>query len=429
MGSRCCGMLKGISAFLILMILSLGWAIAQDRPPAVETDEQPTPEAAPVTEEQPAEVAPPPVEEKKPEPKTSLPCAGGEYLCGKGFSWKTEDGEYSLRIGGRFQFHWILDNYDIHRATRLENNAEFGVPRAYLFVSGNAFKDFEYALNYRIDKGIFDDWTVTWTPPNKSGRYSFTMGRFKPSFSREFLTSSGGLSLVNRNLADAQFRIDRDYGVDMTAYLIEKKLKADIGFFNGLADSSTDNTNSRLTARLQLDLNSPPSSQGDLSPSQSPRLSVGLAGSMENDVYDFDGNGEYDDNAVRWTADCAFYWQGLNVVGAYFGRVEQNQKTTGPGDPNEKNRNSLGYSLQGSFFVVPGKVELVAMMSYIVPDTDDPRARKGASGWRHEQRFGVGYYIDGHSLKIQADYGTVRQREAHGSLDDNQVRVQFTINF
>jgi hypothetical protein len=50
-------------------------------------------------------------------------------------------------------------------------------------------------------------------------------------------------------------------------------------------------------------------------------------------------------------------------------------------------------------------------------------------GWKHETRLGVGYYLRGHALKIQADVGTLRERQAHGSLDDTQVRLQLTVSF
>jgi hypothetical protein len=383
------------------------------------------PEEIKEAQEKPEE---PPTEGKKPQPVIRL-FSGSEYICGKGFFWKTEDEEYSLRIGGRFQFHWILDNYDIHRATRLEHNAEFGIPRAYLFFNGCA-KEVKYSLSYRIDNGIFDDWTVSWTPKQVSESLDITAGHFKPRFSREFLTSSGGLSLVNRSLVDGEFRLNRDYGVNFTGRLFENKLRVDCGFFNGLADSSTDNTGFRNTGRLELNLNSPPSTQGDLKKSKKPCISLGFAFSMENDVYDFDGNTEYDDNGIRWTFDWALYWQGFNLLGAYFAQTEQNQKTTGPGDPNEKNRNAIGYSLQGSYFVIPGELELVCLMSYTEPDVKDTRARRGASaGWKHEMRFGVSYYLQGHALKIQADCGTIRERQTHGSLDDTQFRVQFTVCF
>ncbi len=384
---------------------------------------------------EPAEEPEEPAEEEEAEDSTELSCDGGEYLPGKGFTWKTKDGNFGLRIGGRFQFHWLLDNYDIHRTTRLDNNAEFGIPRAYVFLSGHAYKEFKYTLSYRIDKGLFDDWAITYTPKELQKKIAdmsldITAGHFKPRFSREFLTSSGGLSLVNRNLADAEFRLNRDYGVNVTGTLLEKKLRIDLGAFNGLADSSSDNTGFRLTVRAQFDLNAPPATQGDLKKTEKPAFSVGLAYSLENDVYDFDGNGIYDDNGTRLTFDWTFYWMGVNVLGAYFARTEQNQKTAGPGDPNEKNRNAAGYSLQGSYFVLPGKLELIAAMSYIEPDVKDPRARRGnSSGWKHESRFGVGYYLKGHSLKIQADYGNIRDRQTHGSLDDQQVRLQLTLGF
>ena len=400
-----------------------------------------TPEEKPdEAEEAPAEETPAEEtteEEEKPAPKkTTIPCPPAEYVCGKGFVWKSEDGDYSLRIGGRLQFHWILDNYDIHRPVRPEHSAEFGIPRAYLFISGNAFRDLKYSLAYRIDKGIFDDWKVTWTPTCKSDKkieklpVDITLGHFKPVFSREFLTSSGGLSMVNRNLADAEFRLGRDYGVNVTTKLLENKLKFDLGFFNGLADSSQDNTGFRATTKLQLDLNKPPKTQGDLAKLEKPALSLGLAYSTENDVYDFDMNGVYDDNASRWTADIALYWQGFNILAAYFSRTQQNAKTSGPGDPYEKALRSTGYSLQASYFLVKSKLELVALMSFVEPDVQDPRARHGAtSGWQHEMRFGIGYYISGHTLKLQLDWGTVRERQTHGSLDDHQLRVQFTMGF
>lgn len=438
---KSCAALLTACIIAVVLILGTPLVLAQDSPPppggapadpesepGIETPEgEDTPEPEEAEEPEDEEE---PVEEKKPEPKTKIPCPPGEYLCGKGFAWQTEDGEYSMRIGGRFQFHWILDNYDIHRLPRLDNNAEFGIPRAYVFVTGHAFKEINYALSYRIDNGVFDDWTIAWAPKEADKKLCITTGHFKPRFSREFLTSSGGLSLVNRNMADAEFRLNRDYGLNLTGMLLEKKLRADLGFFNGFADSNVGNTGFRIAARIQLDINAPPSTQGDQAGLVKPAFSVGAAYSMENDAYDFDGNSVYDDNETRSTFDCTFYWHGLNVVAAYFARTEQNRKTVGPGDPNEKNRNSLGYSLQGSCFVVPGKLELVAMMSYVELDVKDPRARRGnASGWKHENRFGVSYYLREHSLKIQADCGTLRERQTHGSLDDKQARVQLTLNF
>ncbi len=389
-------------------------------------------------EEQPEETPEKaPAEEEKPAPKkTIIPCLPAEYVCGKGFVWKSDDGDYSLRIGGRMQFHWILDNYDIHRTVRPEHNSEFGIPRAYLFISGHAFRELQYLLNYRIDNGVFDDWAVIWTPTKQSGEereklpFDITLGHFKPVFSREFLTSSGGLSLVNRNLADAEFRLGRDDGVNITTRLLKDQLKFDLGLFNGMADSSSDNTGYRITAKLQLNLNNPPSTQGDLKKSEKPGLSLGFAYSTENDVYDFDMNGVFDDNASRWTLDAALYWQGLNVLVACFSRTQQNAKTGGPGDPYEKSLRSTGYSLQASYFVVKSRLELVALMSFVEPDVQDPRARHGAtSGWQHEMRFGIGYYISGHTLKLQLDWGTVRERQTHGSLDDHQLRMQLTMSF
>jgi hypothetical protein len=408
-------------------------ALAQDEPappPEQPADGEETADKQPEGEKAP-------VEEEKPAPKkTVIPCPPAEYVCGKGFVWKSEDGDYSLRIGGRLQFHWILDNYDIHRPVRPEHNAEFGIPRAYLFISGHAFKELKYLLTYRIDNGVFDDWKVTWTPSRKKGEarvqlpFDITLGHFKPVFSREFLTSSGGLSMVNRNLADAEFRLGRDYGVNVTTKLAKNKLKFDLGFFNGMADSSSDNTGFRMTAKLQFDLNKPPTTQGDLVKLEKPALSLGLAYSTENDVYDFDANGVFDDNASRWTLDTTLYWQGFNIVAAYFSRTKQNAKTSGPGDPYEKALRSTGYSLQASYFVIKSKLELVALMSFVEPDVQDPRARHGAtSGWQHEMRFGIGYYISGHTLKLQLDWGTVRERQTHGSLDDHQLRVQFTMGF
>jgi hypothetical protein len=237
--------------------------------------------------------------------------------------------------------------------------------------------------------------------------------------------------MVNRSLADSAFRLNRDYGLNFTGKILENKLRLDVGFFNGNADSSIDNTGLRVTTKLQLDINKPPSTQGDHKRLEKPALSVGLAYSTENDVYDFDGNGIYDDNGSRWTFDLAFYWYGFNITGAYFGRVEQNADTAGPGDPFEKNRQSVGYSLQGSYFIEPLKLELVALMSYVVPDTRDARARRGLSttAWQHESRIGAGYFINGHSLKLQADIGVIRYRQSHGSLDDGQLRVLFTISF
>lgn len=416
MSDRFLGVVLTLFATAVMVLLLTGVATAQEEP-----EKQAEPAEEPVQEEEPVEES-----ERAPEPGDSLPCVGGEYVCGKGFVWTTDGGEYSLRIGGMFQFHNIVNDYDHTRGIR--NHSEFGFPRAYLFVSGHASKEFKYALAYRIDNGIFDDWNVTWTPEKLQDKVSdlkldITMGKFKPKFSREFLTSSGSLSIVNRSLADTLFRLYRDCGINFTGKLLENKLKLDLGFFNGLGDAAVDNTRMRATTRVQLDMNKPPKTQGDPKRSKKPRLSLGFAYSFENDVYDFDGNGLYDDNGSRWTADLTMYWQGLNIICAHFQRTRENYKTTGPADPYESDLLSRGYSIQGSFFVLPKKLEVVGLMSYIEPDIQVSHL------WQHETRCGISYYLNGHSLKVQADCAVLRERLTQGSLDDYQVRVQFTLCF
>lgn len=365
--------------------------------------------------------------QEEPEAGTRKQFVSSKYLAGKGFEWTTRDGEYSLRAGGRFQFHLMVDDYDHLRGKN--NNIEFGVPRAYLFFSGHATEEFKYTIEYRIDNGVFEDCALIWTPKEMQDKVSdlkldITMGHFKPKFSREYLTSSGSLSLVNRNQVDSNFRLERDYGINLTGKLFKNRLKLDLGFFNGIGDELVaDNTRLRTTVRAQLDLNDPPTTQGDPKRSEKPRFSIGAAYSFENDVYDWDLNGLYDDNTSRWTADLAIYYQGLNVICAHFQRMLENYDTTGPADPYEKNLLMRGYSIQGSYFLLPKKLELVGLMSYLEPDIRNSHA------WQHETRCGISYYLKGHALKIQADYGTLRERLTQGSFNDCQVRVQLTVAF
>ena len=95
-----------IGAFLLLYA---GTGLAQDEPekPAEEQSTATTDEPTGEPEEEPAEPKEEPEKvktevpkEKKPEPKPKIPCKDGEYIRGKGFTWQTEDGDYSLRLGG-----------------------------------------------------------------------------------------------------------------------------------------------------------------------------------------------------------------------------------------------------------------------------------------------------------------------------------------
>jgi hypothetical protein len=115
---------------------------------------------------------------------------------------------------------------------------------------------------------------------------------------------------------------------------------------------------------------------------------------------DVDGDGRIDKVAV-WQGglELRALWRGASLQGELFRRLED----PGAAAPD---RNTWGGYLQGSYFVLPHRLEAAARIGH----TDLPlygataATRAEAGSWQNEQSAVLAAYLHGHRVKAQAEY-------------------------
>jgi hypothetical protein len=150
------------------------------------------------------------------------------------------------------------------------------------------------------------------------------------------------------------------------------------------------------------------------------------------------------DNETAAAVELAWRWSRLFAMGEYYEQKdEQKNPTAGP------DVTARGWHAQFGVMVHPTQHELALRYAELEPDKDVADAKQT------EARLVYGYYIKGHSLKIQTDVGEIKfgpnfaslsalaLRNVSPSLDatkrlvvlpgteitDKQARIQVTVQF
>ncbi|MGR3219083.1 MAG: porin [Candidatus Anammoxibacter sp.] len=152
-----------------------------------------------------------------------------------GFYFRTHDGKFSMKTNGRFQFRYSFEDFD-----RKDDDSSFRIRRARLFFKGHAYSEnLKYFIQLRAEStGAKDrskavelfDWYVDLT------HYPFAnirFGQWKVPFNRQRVVSAGNLQLIDRSVANNEFALDRQIGIQGFGKLFDKKLEYYFGFFNG----------------------------------------------------------------------------------------------------------------------------------------------------------------------------------------------------
>ncbi|MEN8207428.1 MAG: OprO/OprP family phosphate-selective porin [Pseudomonadota bacterium] len=139
-----------------------------------------------------------------------------EFNLKKALTFKSEDGDFSLRLGGRVHADaaWFSD--DSNDALNSDSrDAEFR--RARLFVSGKAFDDWRYRFEY--DFAANHDFRIkaAWIGYNGFKPFTIRAGNVLEPFSLEAMTSSNNITFMERALPKA-FTQDYKLGILMNTY-------------------------------------------------------------------------------------------------------------------------------------------------------------------------------------------------------------------
>jgi len=344
----------------------------------------------------------------------------------------------------------------------------FGVHRTRLVFEGFAFSpDINYFVQFRND-------TADSTTQNATGRSTtqlydayvtfkqlpwanLRLGQYRTHFGRQEFVSSALLQVVDRGFVAEAFvpnTIDRrDQGVTLFSDESRYPLNYGFGVFNGVGINLTRlglttpaNANElmyvgRVSANV---LGNPGYAEGDLAFSRTPQLAIGAsyaynAGLQTNTIGA--GSNNQVSTSIASLGNGRLLNQGVVDIGTggidavikYKGfslQAEGFIRNINTHDHSKRIGNATGFYVQGGYFVVPSRIEVIGRYSYMDPDTH------AAHDILTSTIGGLNWYLSGHEHKLQLDYGVITTRLSAAdtgtgavSLIENRARLQYTIVF
>lgn len=349
----------------------------------------------------------------------------------KGLTIKSKGGNYSMKMNGRVQAR-----YHYEAVEDAKDKTAFSIPRSRLKLTGSVFdKDFTYLFQFDVGGAGF-------SVKDMYGNYAFTprlhirAGQFKKPFSRQQITSSGKLELVDRSITDVAFGAGRDIGVMLhNDYEKSPRWEFAFGMFNGFDDVATFGGNVEVDPETNVgkikDIKLSGAST-EFSPIIVSRSGFNYGKIDGYDEVDFKGGGlrfavansnsidlDLDDDnrsSFRTGLDAILHYRHMSASGAlYFGLVQNGESFT------DQKFDKVGFHIQGGYlinnFIQP--VIRYAMIS-----------AKGEDNDLAEILGGVSLYFFNHNLKWQSDVGVIVDsspqvgRNANGLLR-TQVQLEF----
>jgi hypothetical protein len=309
------------------------------------------------------------------------------HKVGSGMTLSTEDGLYSLTLGGylhtRYQTQLPEDMSTV-------DSAGFSIRRGRLEIDGQAgSKRLSYNLNVELStpNAPLRDYYMDM---HYRDELKIRVGQAKLPFTRPLIASSKQRIFHEFNETQDLHRYDRDIGVWALGTFLDGRLRYHGGFSNG-AGQNVANENIDLATALRIEgvalgkYIKPGFS--DVEGTDDPALTLGLAAvhdlvrvpedvaGIEVPNRDVDGNGIEDNVRVLSTVmDAQFRFQGFECFVEGTWRHERWGTIVEHGDnadlaaainaSNSGRRNYLGVSAQASYFVLPSKLLVGARVSH-----------------------------------------------------------------
>jgi phosphate-selective porin OprO/OprP len=163
----------------------------------------------------------------------------------KGLRFKSEDGNFKLKIGGRIMndWGWFDEDNDILRSIGDQvDGTEFR--RARLYLSGEIYKNIRFKAQYDFAGGDPEFKSVYMELKKIPILGNFRVGQFKEPFSLEELTSSKYITFMERSLNNV-FAPGRNTGFMLHNHALDKRITWAGGVFRNsddFGDSEGDST-------------------------------------------------------------------------------------------------------------------------------------------------------------------------------------------
>lgn len=345
---------------------------------------------------------------------------------GEGLVITSDDGDFKMSTRLRAQMLYTFEEaisdeneegewvqgFQIRRARLMFKGNVFGKNNGYKFELAVSPKDIGLKSSGTISKSPLLDWYFHF---GQVRDLNVRLGQYKVPYSRQRVVSSGNLQMVDRSIANGEFNLDRDLGLDIRSknFLGLDKLRYYAGIYMGEGHSSyeTGDLGMMYLGRVELmpmgmfkDY-----SEGDMNRSAKPKLSIGAAFGYLQDgkrdsgiVGDKPADGGTTDT-MNFTSDLSFRVSGLSLESAFFWRegnrnagevLDENGEVIPPDEP----RNGTGYYIQGGYLMPKNTVEFTTRYGEILPSSGDTSLEQV-----REAGLGVNKYFGEHPFKLQAD--------------------------
>lgn len=377
-------------------------------------------------------------------------------------SWQTSDGAFALKLENRVQFR-LTYNDERSQGEHGTNGRDFWnfrVRRLKTTFSGHIFdKAFQYkaTMAWQASAGeTVETATFTWAAHEA---VNITAGQDKLPWNWQELVSSGRQLFIDRSVANEFFNQDFAKGLWLSGAVKGDSatwLKYWFGVYNGMLKGNGDFRNADVLTTAEGFKNGAVGGSGgtDADLMVNLRLETHPLGEVAHDMVDMRGEDKFDTAllavglAINWfgsdlanadfrplsvagatasgrarasqdtlafTADIHFRWHGLSVDFEFYTRhtefhyqgaeVGQNGAALALRQ-RPTNLDDTGATLDIGFFVIPTRFNVGVMMSMVDGEDFWFGGNPGAGIVPDAMEVGLvlGYYVQGHNLKIQADF-------------------------
>ncbi|MFQ5646570.1 MAG: porin [bacterium] len=356
---------------------------------------------------------------------------------------------HSLNLSTRLQFLYTFKTYE-NKAGK-DDVQDFNIRRMRFQADGNMFKDVDYKFEFNADKMKSLSMKDAWVGLKHLKYARFRIGQFKSPFSRQRITSSSKLQIIERSPIQILYP-GRDMGIEMSGKNIGKMFDYAVALLSGVGNKrqfhSTDNEYFLTDGRVAFHpLGEIKHSEGDTKHTDNFRFE--LAGNFlfaphQKAFGEEDTDTMFNNMAVYGVSNLAdlpegdtvnvgpefsVVYKGFSLLSeAYWAQFMPDWSTYDQpehGAPSTKRDiKTFGAFVQGGAFIIPKTLELAGRFDYLDVDTkqfndgDDLRSYTG----------GINYYIHGHKYKLQANYV---KNEYDGKLEKNNslIRVNLQVKY
>ena len=315
-----------------------------------------------------------------------------------------------------------------------DSRGSFRIRRAKFKVDGWFYKPwllFELQTNWPAVTGsnagaFLEDANINWDLTKGERRFMVKFGQYKVPFGRQELTSSGSQQFVDRSQVSNTYARGRDTGVQLWGRLFGDRIEWRAGAFNGngLTRTTNDNDAFQYNARVMwqpsglhplatgLGNSGPLFSESDFESSDRPTFAL-AANFEKNDFHRTTTAVDLADTV--WAFDAIFKYKRVSATGEYFLREREPEPPAAGGAAVRFDSNGW-YAQAGYLLDAARRWEVVARYG-----TFDPTSARGGDD-NTEWRAGLNYYYSRHALKVQADYGRLKNKAT--GVDSGELRLQ-----